>query len=460
MINAPSGLTATAIFPYRIDLVWYDNSNNEDGFEIERSTNGTNFELLTTINANVASYSDFGISPFTSYYYYRVCAFNTIGDKSNYSNEIAAMIPPPKWRAIAAGELHTIGITTDGYLWGWGNNESGQLGLGNDSPISVLIPTLISTDIDWSMIGSGYYHILSIKNNGTLWSCGANESGQLGLGDTDYDRTTPTSIGTDSDWSMPVGGANHSIAIKTNGTIWAWGYNRIYQTPNYIAGGQLGLGDSIDRDTPAQIGTDSDWSKVTAGNNTTFGIKTNGTLWAWGRNSNGTLGVNNPNPLNQYRLSPTQVGTDSDWKIASGGCNHSTACKTNGTIWGWGTANGYGFSPTRIGTDTDWSTTCSGGTFGSMAAEGFDIAIKLDGTIWALGVFNQYGQLGLGITDYYISAPAQIGTFTDWVSITTGGFHSIGKTNNNSIWVWGRNNYGQLGLGDTIDRNVPTLVGE
>jgi hypothetical protein len=128
-INAPSGLTATAVSYSQINLSWQDNSNNEDGFEIERSFNGTDYLLLTTVYSNVTSYSNTGLSQFTTYYY-RVRSLNTIGDRSEWSN-IASVTTFSVWARAVAGGYHTLALTTDGRVWAWGLNIVGQLGLGD-----------------------------------------------------------------------------------------------------------------------------------------------------------------------------------------------------------------------------------------------------------------------------------------------------------------------------------------
>ena len=437
-INAPLNLTATAVSFTQINLSWIDNSNNEDGFEIYRSTDGTSFLLLTTIYSNMISYSDIAVTPFTVYYY-RVRAFNSVGDRSEWSNIITVdtniLLPLVR---VAAGESHTIALLTDGSLWSWGNNNSGQLGLGNDSPLTVTIPTKVGSQIDWSILVAGYYHSLAIKTNRTLWSWGANESGQLGVGDTEL-RTEPTIIGPGSDWLLVAGGSNHTLAIKTNKTLWSWGYNGSYQ---------LGLDDILDRNTPTQIGNDSDWSLVGAGGAISFAVKTDpgggGTLWAWGAGASGRLGLGD----DEDRAIPTQVGVDSDWDKMSIGYQDSFGIKINSELWGWGVD--YDSTTILIVTDVDW--------FSVSAGQEHMISIKTIGTIWSLGS-NAFGQLGLGDFNSRTGMPVQISTYSAWDYVVSGGYHSLGKTVDGTVFVWGLNNNGQLGFGDTINRNIPSELG-
>ncbi|KUK47510.1 MAG: Uncharacterized protein XD74_1891 [Actinobacteria bacterium 66_15] len=297
------------------------------------------------------------------------------------------------------------------------------------------------------VMGSGLQK-LQIRSDGTLWAWGANARGQLGLGDTTM-RTVPVLVGADTDWvSVAAGGysdSGHSLAIKDDGTLWAWGYN---------SAGQLGLGDTVNRVVPTQVGTDTDWASVTAGNSHTLAIKDDGTLWAWGRNYFGQLGQGDTND----RHVPTQVGTDTDWAQAAGNNYSSYAIKTGGALWAWG-SNYYGqlglgdttdyHVPMQVGTATDWATIQCG--------EGFAVGIRGDGTLWAWGD-NSSGQLGQGDTDIRTS-PTQVGVGTDWATAEGGSRHVFAVRTDGTLWGWGANYMGNLGVGDTVDRLIPAQVG-
>jgi alpha-tubulin suppressor-like RCC1 family protein len=248
------------------------------------------------------------------------------------------------------------------------------------------------------MITAGYYHSLGIKTNGTLWAWGYNANGRLGINNT-TSKTTPTQVyGSNFDWSIVVAGGSHTVAIKTNGTLWSWGLN---------TNGQLGVNSTAQKLIPTREFTSaSDWLAIEAGNSHTIVLKTNGTLWAWGLNDNGQLGINDTT----QRTTPTQEFTSaSDWSIINAGYKYSLGIKTNGTLWAWGD--------------------------------------------------NSAGQLGLGDTEARLT-PSQIGIDSDWTKITGGISHTLSLKTNSTLWAWGLNDTGQLGLNDTINRNVPTLIGE
>ncbi len=213
---------------------------------------------------------------------------------------------------LISGE-RTIAVGNDGTLWAWGDNGQGALGDGTFDDHHV--PEQIGTDTDWSAVSAGSSHTLALKTDGTLWGWGGDDFGALGDGNDSGSVPNPTQIGTDTDWASASAGANNSLAVKTDGTLWAWGNNTY---------GQLGTGDSVPNTItfhalPTQVGTDTDWASASAGGQFTsrahsVGIKTDGTLWTWGDNSHGELGTDAPNQHD----APIQVGTDTDWATARG----------------------------------------------------------------------------------------------------------------------------------------------
>lgn len=342
------------------------------------------------------------------------------------------------WAKIAVGSSRVIAIAQDGTLWGWGAGGNGGLGLGDQD--NRLVPTQIGTDNDWQTVSLNG----AIKTNGTLWVWGLNNYGQLGLGDTN-NRLVLTQVGTDTNWqSVEIGYAAHSLAIKTDGTLWAWGYG---------ASGQLGNGTTT-RTTPTQVGNETNWKSISTGSNHSFAIKTDNTLWVWGRNANRELGIYTSG---DYQYSPTQ--RVSTWLFAAAGeDNYGLAVRFDGTLWAWG-KNGLGqlgigsnaavYQPTQVGTGTNWKKIAPG-LYQTMA-------LKTDGTLWGWG-YNNYGQLGLGTIGGNNYSPTQIGTDTDWLDVETGLYFGAALKASGEIYTWGRNDAGQLGRGNTTDSSSPILV--
>ena len=336
---------------------------------------------------------------------------------------------------IAAGQNHSAAIKSDGTLWAWGNNGSGQL--GDNTTTSHSTPEQIGLATNWATLAAGRTgdFTVALKSDGTLWAWGYNYYGQLGDGSTTT-KYVPVRIGVDSDWAAIAAGEYHTVAIKSDGTLWAWGYN------NY---GQLGDGTTIQRTTPEIIGTDSDWVAVSAGNSHTIALKSDGTLWAWGYNYNGQLG--DGTVVDKH--APVLIG--SGWSAVAAGGFHTLALKTDRTLWVWG-YNGYGqlgnnggsdqYAPISIATGTTWAAIAGGNAH--------SLAVKSDGTLWAWGS-NTNGQIGDGSTNNKYQ-PFQIGTDTNWAVVAAGGAHSLALKADGTLWAWGYNGYGQLGDNTTTQR--------
>lgn len=336
-----------------------------------------------------------------------------------------------------------------GAVWTWGRNSSGGLGLGD--VLARSSPVQVGSAVDWSVLGAGDYHSILRKTDGTLWAWGGNANGELGLG-TVVSRSSPVQVGALTTWSF-CSASNTSLGILSDGTLWAWGPN---------ASGQLGLGNVVARSSPVQVGALTTWKKAYVGGNRAFAIKTDGTLWAWGANLSGGLGLGDV----IGRSSPVQVGALTTWYRITGRSQSSTlAVKTDGTLWGWG-ANlngqlGLGdalnrSSPVQIGAATDWKYISCVGAAGS-AQGSFSLAIKTGGTLWSWGM-NSNGELGLGDV-VSRSSPVQVGALTNWARVNGGFKHAIALRSDGTAWVWGANASGQLGLANVADRSSPVQVG-
>ncbi len=284
-----------------------------------------------------------------------------------------------------------------------------------------------------------------------LWAVGGyNAFGQLGLGDI-VNRSSPVQIGSLTNWDKIAFNEHHAMhAIKTDGTLWAWGSGEY---------GQLGLGDLLSKSSPVQVGSLTDWDKITGGQDHAAAIKTDGTLWTWGRNRYGELGIGGEVAFDKKISSPVQVGSLTNWSGVYGGEYYTVAMKTDGTLWSWGnnsvgqlglgTNNNSISSPVQVGSLTNW-TKVSTGYFHT-------VSVRTDGTLWTWGA-NAFGTLGLGDT-VYRSSPVQVGSLTNWSKVICGNFNTIGIKTDGTLWTWGLNWDGELGLGDQVVRSSPVQVG-
>ena len=243
-------------------------------------------------------------------------------------------IPGTTWAKARFSTYNASAIKTDGTLWAWGENDKGQLGQNSTSPASYSSPIQIGTGTDWNDIHAFGRAFLANKTDGTLWAWGEANNGRLGINAGGY-RSSPTQV-PGTTWSLSeghlAGGGSRAGAIKTDGTLWVWGAN---------SNGDLGVNNRTAYSSPIQVpGT---WSSITVGGEKMLATKTDGTLWGWGNNYEGSLGLNNnvTSPATSFS-SPVQIGSGTDWREV-GGLSYAggSAIKTDGTAWTWG-YNGNG----------------------------------------------------------------------------------------------------------------------
>jgi hypothetical protein len=325
------------------------------------------------------------------------------------------------WKQVsgcsAGANLHTAAIKTDGTLWIWGYNELGALGInatgvanGRTTPV-----TTFAGGTNWKQVACGNYQTAAIKTDGTLWTWGRGFFGVLG-DNTTTDKLTPvTTFAGGTNWKQVSCNSNFTAAIKTDGTLWTWGNN---------ASAQLGTNDTNNRTTPVTtFAGGTNWKQIVC---VTFGIaaiKTDGTLWSWGDNTYGQLGINAAGTTLGRSTPVTTFVGGTNWKQVSGG-HHTAAIKTDGTLWTWG-RNGYA----QLGTnDTGMRctpvTTFAGGTNWKQVACGYShiAAIKTDGTLWTWGR-NFYGRLGVNDAGSTLNRSTPVTTFaggTNWKQVSCG----------------------------------------
>ncbi len=427
----------------------YGGGGGSDGTSF--TTNGAQGIIVFTYSYNVAAYVPSTYDVTTGF---RMTDPNTNATEDLGSRYITKSYLLDAYPNIAS----STGNRKAPGLWTWGYNTNGQLGNGNTTNYSS--PVQVGALANWKQVG-GQFHVLSIKTDGTLWAWGLNfTDGRLGFNTlSNIQYSSPTQVGALTNWKYVGHQGDHSTAIKTDGTLWAWGSNQYRQ---------LGHVNGTNYSSPVQVGALTNWKLVDNGYYHTLAITTNGALWAWGWNLYGQLG-HNTSSASVYYSSPVQVGSLTNWKsISAGGSHSSFAIKTDGTLWAWGvnvwgnlgigSINNYYSSPVQVGTLTNWKQVACGAGNESLGEATHTLAIKTDGTLWAVGGYNALGQLGLGNTTN-ISTPVQVGTLTNWKSVAISQWTSFATKTDGTLWAWGYNTQGQVGNGNTSYYSSPIQIG-
>ena len=319
------------------------------------------------------------------------------------------------WCQVSAGDAHSIGLRANGTIWSWGLGTCGRLGdcttVDKSSPVSV-----VGGFTDWCQISAGCEHNLAIRQNGTAWGWGNGICGVLGDCTVTGVVISPVSVvGGITDWSQLSGAQRHSLGLRQNGTLWAWGASD---------SGQLGDGTLVGKSSPRiVVGGFTDWSQVSGNGLHSLAVRQNGTAWAWGFGGNGRLGDNTA----VTKSSPVSVvGGFTDWCQVSAGESHSLGLRRNGSAWGWGvTSNGQigdntvvsKSSPVSVvGGFTDWCRVSAGSIH--------SLGVRTNGSLWAWGC-NIGGQLGDNTAATKSSPVSVAGGLTNWCQVSAGGSHSL-----------------------------------
>lgn len=357
------------------------------------------------------------------------------------------------WKTVSVGSGFSVALHSDGTLWSWGVNNLAQLGIGtaslNGGPgLSYNnVPIKVLTPYhDWVEVDCAEAYTIALRADGTLWGWGCKKLQSIGTHILDY---VPEQIGQDSNFVSISAGNNFYSAIKADGTLWTWGFN---------VNGQLGRNDTTSWvEIPAQVGTSSDWKQVSCGGAHSLGLDSAGHLYFWGAHSWG---------INYGTIQYTPIICDPYiYQYVSAGNKTSAAIHANGSLWVWGFNFGgfLGFGdtydrsvPTQIGVDFDWSKIYSGSTF--------FMGLKNDKTLWGWG-YNGDGQFGNGTLDN-IPEPAQIslnGATYDQIAVVSNhsflegpagpfGYHTLCLSADKlTICSAGQNAWGYLGVGNFSD---------
>jgi alpha-tubulin suppressor-like RCC1 family protein len=344
---------------------------------------------------------------------------------------------------VSSGTSHTAAIKTDGTLWTWGLGTSGKLGT-NDTTTRSTPVTTFAGGTNWKQVSSGRNHTVVLRDDGSnkeLYVFGSSGYGQLG-NNSAISLTSeyiPEEVFENAtNWKQVSAGNEHTAAIKTDGTLWTWGDN---------GSGRLGTNNTIDRSTPVTtFAGGTNWKQVSAGPDNTAAIKTDGTLWIWGRGSTGQLGTNSSD---DKRTPVTTFAGGTNWKQVSSAYRYTAAIKTDGTLWTWGSGGSGQLGTNNTSQRNTPVTTFAGGTNWKQVSAGdfHTAAIKTDGTLWTWGYGGQ-GRLG---TNNNITRSTPVTTFaggTNWKQVSTGYRHTAALQDdgvNKRLYVFGSSGYGQLG---------------
>ncbi|MFS4459537.1 RCC1 domain-containing protein [Bdellovibrio sp. HCB2-146] len=257
------------------------------------------------------------------------------------------------WQSISSYSTHSVGLKVDGSIWAWGNNTYGQFGTA--VPTNSSSPIRIGTENTWVKAYAGLGATFALNNAGEVWATGSSTSGYLGAGQGSGNYPVLTKVPSVIPWSKISVAKDFVLGIKTDGTLWAWGSG---------GDGQLGNAQTLNVSTPIQIGSLTTWSKVFSSFGVSFAIRNDNTLWAWGYNGTGNLGIGSI----ASKSSPVQV--PGSWSEIAPSEEHTIALRTDGTLWGWGRNDVFQLgvgntinysSPIQIGTSL-WQSVMTTGT--------------------------------------------------------------------------------------------------
>ncbi|MBQ4900933.1 fibronectin type III domain-containing protein [Paenibacillus sp. Marseille-P2973] len=342
---------------------------------------------------------------------------------------------PKPVNLIAGGLYVTYALRNDGMVWGWGTHSSADY-----SRVPSQLPGY--ENIKSLAVGNQNDHLVAIKEDGTVWTYTYyNYDGEAGDGTTNGLKYSPVqAVGLTDIISIAVG-RGFTLALKNDGTVWAWGDNVV---------GQLGDGTTTSKSTPVQVNIDHVIA-VAAGDNFSVALKSDGTVWEWGSDIGGS-GL-------RKLLLPTQNTNLNGVKAITAGYDHALVLKEDRTVWGYG-RNSYG----QLGNGTTISVTSpvqvSGLEATAISAGGnHSLALKPDGTVMAWGM-NWNGEIGSGLDGSLREqlTPTSVFGLTGVESIAAGDKHSIAQKSDGSLWVWGDNLSGQIGTGDGKDSLIPIPV--
>jgi RHS repeat-associated protein len=349
-------------------------------------------------------------------------------------------------RVTATGAAHSAAIDNSGALWMWGLNGNGQL--GDNTITQRTTATQITALTNVAAVALGGAHSLALTSDGAVWAWGANTKGQLG-DNTVTERHTPVAVSGLSSGVVAIATrTSSSYALKSDGTVWAWGNN---------ANGQLGDNSTTERHVPVQVSGITNATAIAAGESSAFALRADHTIAAWGLNTSNQLGDGTVTQRN----APVSVSGISNASLIASGGFHGIALRTDGTVatWGLGSDGQLGNGGTANASTPVTVTALTGKNITTVdAGRSMSLAIGSDGTVYTFGD-NTYGQLGNGsVTDATSPTQPADGYGIDQASSPGGANHTLTIRADGTVSASGLNTNGQLGDGTTTQRQTPVLV--
>jgi alpha-tubulin suppressor-like RCC1 family protein len=368
-----------------------------------------------------------------------------LGACGSSSSRSSSALSAPGSPIVAGGGRFSADLAPSGRLLTWGHNSTGELGDGTQvtraAPMEV---RGLPPGAHVVSIAAGSSHMLALLSDGSVWAWGHNRSGQLGDG-TRVDRLTPVRVKGLHDVRALGAGNAFSVALEADDTVLAWGNNQ---------SGQLGNGNApVDHSTPAPVhglGKESGAIDIEVGDSQALVLKSDGSVWAWGNGTSGELG----DGKNDKRSAPVQVvglGPGSGVVAIAAGGSHGIALKKDGTVVAWGNNKsgqlGDGTRPADHNVPVQVKGLGASSNVVDVAAgDAFGLALKRDGSVLAWGK-NKVGELGDGATDDQSTPIVVKGLGPGVIAIAAGAYHVLALKNDGSVWAWGDNSSGQLGTG-------------
>ncbi|HEU4533068.1 MAG TPA: hypothetical protein VFS00_03085, partial [Polyangiaceae bacterium] len=349
----------------------------------------------------------------------------------------------------SAGGLHTGALRSAG-LYTWGRNNRGQVGLGPAVTNDQYVPSLVPPFADSSWVWFSQNSSLAVGRDGSLWTWGENDDGQLGLGTGAAPDVTPRSSPTPvpglTDVVAAALGFGHALALRADGTVVAFGADN---------NGQLGDGEAgADRSVPAAVVGLTDVIKVIGGSQHSLALRADGSVWAWGRNSFGNLGQGSFDDASHPLPAPVP-GLANVVDVASGR-DHVLALRADGHVWSWGLNQSGQLGDGTSGGDADKASPAEIANLSDVVAVyangNMSFALKADGTLWGWGQ-NFNGQLGVGVSGTGTDRPTPsipVVGLTDVIGAGIGATHVVALRADGSLFVWGWSSRGSLGAVDLL----------